>query len=82
MAALLRKGLQLKVVMQPAVAAVAVAEVAPVAATAAGTASVAAIALVSGGDIGEVIFYWGWLVREKSDLSLEIDIFWYMVFKL
>ena len=60
----------------------AVAAVAPVAATAAGTASVAAIALVSGGDIGEVIFYWVWLVREKSDLRLEIDIFWYLVFKL
>ena len=36
-----------------------VAAVAPVAATAAGTASVAAIALVSGGDIGEVIFLLG-----------------------
>lgn len=45
-----------KVVMQPAVAAVAIA---PVAATAAGTASVAAIALVSGGDIGEDIFFIG-----------------------
>ncbi len=37
----------------------AVAAVAPVAATAAGTAAVAAIALVSGGDIGEVIFLLG-----------------------
>lgn len=74
--------------MQPAVAIAEIAEiaavaaVAPVAVTAAGTASVVAIARVSGGDIGEFIFYWGWLVREKSDLRLEIDIFWYLVFKL
>ena len=68
--------------MQSAVAAVAVAAVAPVAATAAGTASVAAIAMVSGGDIGEFIFLLGVVGEEKSDLGLEIDIFWYLVFKL
>ena len=74
--------------MKPAVAAVAavavaaVATVAPVAATAAGTASVAAIAMVRGGDIGEVIFLLGVVGEEKSDLGLEIDIFWYLVFKL
>ena len=71
--------------MQPAVAIAEIAEiaaVAPVAATAAGTASVAAIALVRGGDIGEVIFLLGVVGEEKSDLGLEIDIFWYLVFKL
>ena len=68
--------------MQSAVAAVAVAAVAPVAATAAGTASVVAITMVSGGDIGEVIFLLGVVGEEKSDLGLEIDIFWYLVFKL
>ena len=90
MAALLRKGLQLKVVMQPTVAAVAVTAIAaaPAAGTVAVALDVAAIGLVSWGAkrmkviLGRLFFNWGRLVREKSDLGLEIDIFWYLVFKL
>ena len=76
--------------MQPAVAAVVVTAIAaaPAAGTVAVALAVAAIGLVSGGAkrveviLGSLFFYWGWLVREKSDLRLEIDIFWYLVFKL